>query len=132
MSVTKTEVLLALRRLRQAFERLEEGVRQAQDPLERDGVIQRFEFTFELLWKTLKRILEYYGVICAGPRPCIKESFRQGLLPDDEILLDMLDDRNQTSHIYDEELAETIFQRIREVYVPAIARILQHLEAKLQ
>jgi len=39
MSVTKTEVLLALRRLRQAFERLEEGVRQAQDPLERDGVI---------------------------------------------------------------------------------------------
>lgn len=43
------------------------------DELDRDGVIKRFEFTFELFWKTIKMLLEYEGFDCAGPRSCIKE-----------------------------------------------------------
>lgn len=127
---TKSDVLLALQRLRQAYERLAEGVAHTRDDLDRDGVVQRFEFTFELLWKTLKIWLEHMGVPCAGPRPCIKTAFRFGLVPDDEILLDMLEDRNRASHIYDEDMAQAIFEHISRVYVQVLEKVLNHLEAQ--
>ena len=127
----KIEVLLALERLRQADARLEEAIERARDDLHRDGVIQRFEFTVELLWKTLKRVLEYEGLSCTSPRACIKEAFRHGLIGDDEVLLDMLEDRNRCSHVYDEKAAEEIFTRIRSVYAGAIQRVLATLQHSL-
>ena len=99
-----------------------------QDELDRDGVIQRFEFTVELFWKTLKLLLAYQGIDCASPRRCIKEAFRAGLIGDDEILLDMLEDRNRSSYIYDESTAEEIFERIVKVYVPTLERILEGIK----
>jgi len=88
-----------------AEKRLKETIPQMQDDLDRDEVIQRFEFTLELLWKTLKLLLAYQGIECASPRKGIKEAFRAGLIGDDEILLDMLEDRNRSFHIYDESTA---------------------------
>ena len=129
--MTKTEVLLAVERLRQALARLEEAIERAQDDLDRDGVIQRFEFTVELLWKTLKRVLAYQGIPCSAPRTCIKKAFRFGLIEEDEILLDMLEDRNRSSHVYDEKTAEEIFTRIRAVYAPTIRRVLDNLARQL-
>ncbi len=76
----KTEVILATKKLRDASERLIEGVREAKNPLEIDGAIQRFELTFELLWKTLKIALEYYGIRCNNPRTCIKQAFKNSLI----------------------------------------------------
>lgn len=129
--MTKTEVLLAVERLEQALSRLEEAIGRARDDLDRDGVIQRFEFTVELLWKTLKRVLAYQGIVCNAPRVCIKEAFRCGMIEDDEILLDMLEDRNRSSHVYDEKTAEEIFTRIRSVYASAIERAVQTLKSQL-
>ncbi len=79
-----------------------------------DGVIQRFEFTFETFWKTIKIFLGYEGYRCAGPRSCLKEAARRGFLQDAEVALDMLEDRNISSHIYDEVMTEEIFNRIKE------------------
>jgi nucleotidyltransferase substrate binding protein (TIGR01987 family) len=59
-----------------ALKALEESVVEAESDLEIDGVIQRFEFTYELLWKLLKIYLEREGIIAKTPRECFKESFR--------------------------------------------------------
>lgn len=118
--MSSTEVAYALGKLKVAFMRLKEAAGQAVDELDRDGVIQRFEFTFELLWKTIKILLEYVGFYCTGPRSCIKEAARRGFLVEGEIMLDMLEDRNKTSNIYDEHTANEIFERITDCYVRVI------------
>ena len=127
----KVEVLLAIEKLNKAFLKLREGIESASTELEKDGVIQRLEFTFELLWKTLKIILEYKGIEVRSPRSAIKEAFKAGLIEDDEILLDMLEDRNLSSHIYSEEIAEQIFKRIEKAYVPAMEKLLAILKERL-
>lgn len=121
----KTEVLLVYQKLTKAFERLREAVEKAVDDLDRDGTIQRFEFTIELLWKFLKIYLEYNGVDCFSPRDCIKKAFKHGLIKDDEIILDMLEDRNLSSHVYSEDIAKDIFNRIKNAYIPALEAIIK-------
>lgn len=113
----KSEVLLKIEKFNQALQRLREATETAKSQLEKDGTIQRFEFTVELLWKTLKTILRYQGIDCFSPRDCIKKAFRYGIIEDDEILLDMLEDRNLSSHIYSSQMAEEIFERIKKVYI---------------
>ncbi len=127
----KTEVELAIKKLKKAFERLKSAVEIAKDDLDKDGVIQRFEFTAELLWKTLKIILEYNKVECHSPRDCTKKAFRYALINDDEIVLDMLDSTNKSSHIYDEKTSEEIFNRIKEVYVDHIEKMIKSLSDQL-
>ncbi len=123
------EVKYSLEKLKRAFKRLDEAVREASDELDRDGVIQRFEFTFEVFWKTIKILLEYEGYRCAGPRSCLKEAARRGFLQDAEVTLDMLEDRNRSSHIYDEAMAEEIFNRIKENHVELIRRNMKLFES---
>ena len=113
----KSDVMLKIQKFEKALERLREAVIQAKDELDKDGVIQRFEFTVEMLWKTLKAILEYQGIECYSPRNCVKEAFKANIIGDDEIILDMLEDRNLSSHIYDQKVSEEIFQRIKNVYL---------------
>lgn len=124
-------LVYALNKLETAFTRLEQAAGRVVDDLDRDGVIQRFEFTFELLWKTAKIFLEYEGFRCAGPRSCIKEGVRREILSEGEVLLDMLEDRNKTTHIYDEHTAEEIFERIKNRYVPVIASNIRKLGEQL-
>ncbi len=125
----KSEVLLKLEKFKKALNKLEDAVKIAKDDLDRDGVIQRFEFTFELFWKTLKAILDYHGIECYSPRDCIKKAFRYGILDDIDIFFDMLEDRNLTSHTYDEALSKEIFERIRNIYVKVFRNL--NLEEKI-
>ena len=127
----KSDVLLSITRFEKAFLRLKEAADRVEDDLDRDGVIQRFEFTVELLWKTLKNTLSYNGMECRSPRDCVKMAFKVGLLPDDEIVLDMIEDRNRSSHIYEDSVAEEIFQRIRDVYVGYLGEIPRALKGSL-
>lgn len=124
-------LVYALDKLETAFTKLQQAAGRVVDDLDRDGVIQRFEFTFELLWKTAKIFLEYEGFRCAGPRSCIKEGVRREILSEGEVLLDMLEDRNKTTHIYDEHTAEEIFERIKNRYVPVIASNIRQLGEQL-
>ena len=115
--MTKSEALLKIKNFEKALDRLKEGVKEAKNDLDKDGVIQRFEFTMETLWKALRAILLYQGIECYSPRSCIKEAFRANLISDDEIILDMLEDRNISSHVYDEERSNKIFERIKDIYL---------------
>lgn len=119
----KSDVLLKIETFEQALSRLQEAVEIAQDDLDKDGVLQRFEFCTELLWKSLKAILAYQGIECYSPRSCIKEAFKTKIIPDDEVVLDMIEDRNRSSHVYDEEESWKIFERIKKVYLPYLQKL---------
>lgn len=121
----------AVTKLENAYLRLSEGAKSAEDELDKDGVIQRFEFTFELLWKALKIFLEHQGIDANAPRDSLKEAFRIELFEDEEIFLDMLEDRNKTSHIYDKQTSEEIFNRIISQYLGAIEELLKKLKQKI-
>jgi nucleotidyltransferase substrate binding protein (TIGR01987 family) len=122
------EISYAVKKFKDSVQSLKEGIFQAQDELDKDGVIQRFEFTFELLWKTLKIFLEGEGIECLTPKECLKSAFRVGLIENEQIALDMLEDRNKTSHTYDKEESQKIFKKIEENYFPFIQGILNKLE----
>ena len=115
----KAELIYSFQKLKEAVKKLDDGIKQVKDQLDRDGVIQRFEFSFELLWKTLKLFLADEGIIANSPKEALKETFRFGLIKDDEVFLDMLEDRNQTSHIYSEDISKEIFGRIKKKYFRA-------------
>lgn len=84
--------------------------------LMRDGVIQRFEYTFELSWKMLKRYLEEYGlerVDFLTNRDLFRVGYEQGMLRDAEAWLDYLKKRNLTSHTYDAATAKAVYESAR-------------------
>lgn len=98
---------------------LESDIKALND-LEAMGLIQAFEMSFELAWKTLKDFLEYEGYDVKSPRGTIREAFKQGYLPSAETWLQCLEDRNATTHAYDEEMAEQVLEAIRDVYHPML------------
>jgi nucleotidyltransferase substrate binding protein (TIGR01987 family) len=67
-----------------------------------DIAVKRFEFTFEMAWKSCKRALDYDGFECKSPRECLREAFAQGILEEENTWLDMLEQRNLSAHVYDE------------------------------
>lgn len=85
-----------------------------------DGTIQRFEFTFELAWKLAKHVLDYQGIEAGNPRDVIKEAFAQNFFKDGNAWIAMLDDRNRTSHVYDEEQVLQIYNKIKKKYYPLL------------
>jgi nucleotidyltransferase substrate binding protein (TIGR01987 family) len=95
-----------------ALVRLEDVLSKPKDEYMRDSAIQRFEFSFELFWKTLKARLEVEGIRVVSPREAIREGFRTGLVPDDDAVFPMLEDRNLSSHTYNEEHAEALYARL--------------------
>lgn len=115
----KKEIEYSFKKLNEAINRLEEGCLSAKDDLEKDGVIKRFEFTFELFWKSLKIFLEDQGILCKSPKGCLIEAFRFGLLSNESVFLNMLEDRNLTSHVYDQLTSDKIFERIKAEYLKA-------------
>lgn len=114
------EIKLSVDNYNRALAKLREGINSAKTELNRDGVLQRFEFTFELFWKTMRLIIHYEGFECRSPRSCIKEAFKHGYIDDGEIYLDMLDDRNRTSHVYDEQTSLEIYERVEQQYMKAL------------
>lgn len=119
---------------RNALCRLQEGIAkfdQANDLL-RDGLIQRFEFTFELAWKTLKAIFDDEGLVgLNSPKIVLREAFAARLIEKDEVWLLMLSDRNTTAHIYNEELASEICGRIITEYVHELTKLEVQIKMRL-
>jgi nucleotidyltransferase substrate binding protein (TIGR01987 family) len=85
--------------------------------LEKQGVIQGFEFTFELVWNVMKDYLEEQGITgIIGSKNAFRFAFNNGLIEDGEVWMDMVKDRNIASHVYDNETAENLFNAIRNIY----------------
>ena len=102
--------------------------------LEQEGVIQRFEYTFELAWNLLKDRLEYDGVILAGysAREVIREAAAANMVSDRDTWLNMLTDRNDTSHRYDFEVFDDVLHNIRDNYLPALGELYQRMISEVQ
>ena len=104
----------AIERLRQISELPKIG------EIERDALIQRFEFTFEAVWKAAQfHLLQVEGLDVASPKAVIRACREVGLLDEQEAMqaLQMADDRNMTVHTYNEELAVQILERIMKYQV---------------
>ena len=95
-----------------SFDSRKDSMKPEERDLMRDGVIQRFEYTFELAWKTIKRYIEMYGLEKADTlnnRELFRVGFENGLIRDAARWFDYLTDRNQTSHIYNPDVAADVF-----------------------
>ena len=116
-----------------AFSQLRKAVDLAQQrplsELEEQGLIQAFEYTHELAWKTLKDFLESRGVSnLYGSKDTTREAFKQGLLGNGETWMDMIKSRNLTSHTYNEETAQAVVQAICTSYFPEFNQFLAAME----
>ncbi|MCK5243662.1 MAG: nucleotidyltransferase substrate binding protein [Desulfobacterales bacterium] len=100
--------------------------------LEQAGLVQMFEFSFELSWKVLKDLLFYEGYDVKSPRDVIRKSFEMEYINEDdsEVFLDALGKRNLLSHTYEEETAREAERLINEQYYPLLRRIYHTLEKK--
>ncbi|MBF0212682.1 MAG: nucleotidyltransferase substrate binding protein [Magnetococcales bacterium] len=100
--------------------------------LEKEGAIQRFEFAFELAWKTLKDYLEEQGIVIqeATPRRVIKEAFSVGILDDAQVWLEILQHRNLLSHTYDSKTFEEALTKVSERYFPAFDHLHEFFLAR--
>lgn len=103
--------------LAMALQRLDEVLKEdiAVHPSSVDATIQRFEFSIELFWKALKKKLFYdHGIDAQSPKAVLQKAYANRLISDENMWLDMLEDRNLTSHTYNQKLALEIYHHIQK------------------
>ena len=94
-------------------------------PLEKDGMIQRFEYTQELAWKVLKNYIEYQGgEELTGSRDTIRQAFALGIITNADPWFDMLESRKETSHVYDEDTENDLLDKITMTYLPIMQELI--------
>lgn len=100
-----------------------------EDEIIRDSLIQRFEFTYELTHKTLQEFMKYMGVTLEDnfPRTIFKKAYVNNLISEDKVWIRLLEERNATSHIDSESLANEVAGRIKGEYVEAIGELMVNL-----
>jgi nucleotidyltransferase substrate binding protein, HI0074 family len=112
------------------LKRLRYAVTEVVNPsdLEKEGTIQRFEFTHELAWKVMKDYLEYEGITgITGSRSATREAFNKGLITDGQTWMDMIESRNKTVHTYLEDVLEKEYQLIVTRYYPLFEKFHQKM-----
>ena len=118
--------------LERAYDQLSRGLSIAEpSDIEQQGIIQSFEFTFELSWKTVKDYLESQGVESKFPRDVIKQAFHYEIIGDGGLWLDMLSKRNLLAHTYDEKIADQAYSLIKEQYAPQIDLLIIWLQGQI-
>lgn len=96
------------------------------------GLIQCFEYTFELAWKTMKDYLELEGFTIKSPRQAIQTAFQSELVQAGHIWIDALEKRNLMAHTYDENAAQEAEGLIREKYYPVLKELLYELKKQVE
>ncbi|MGC8785257.1 MAG: nucleotidyltransferase substrate binding protein [Armatimonadota bacterium] len=137
MSYQDVRWIQRLAHFRRALAKLQEAVRLAQQrslsELEEQGLIQSFEYTHELAWKTLKDFLESRGVRnLYGSRDTTREAFKRGLLANGEVWMKMIESRNLTSHTYNESIARQVVDAVLHQYVAELVSLKERLEQVAQ
>jgi len=98
---------------------------EAKTDLEIDGAIKRFELCYELAWKLIKTVLADKGIICRNPRDCFKQAVINELIADEEVWLNMIEDRNELVHLYQFANSRKIFENIKSEYIKSFTFLLQ-------
>lgn len=117
----------ALERFRIVVAERDHWVEQGNGDIVLDVAAKRFEFTYEMAWKALKRVLDYLGIDARAPRPVFKEAYAQGLLAEETVWLDMIEMRNLSSHIYDEHEISRILAEL-DRFLAAFDALLKRLQ----
>lgn len=102
-----------------AIQSLVEGLALEIDELRIDGILQRFEFTFELAWKCMKDYLEMQGIVSniGSPREIIQLAFKHNIISNGEKWIEMMILRNSLSHMYDKSISRDIYEKIKNEYI---------------
>lgn len=104
--------------------------KRALNEFERDGLVQRFEFTHELSWKLMKAYAEYQGFDgIGGSRDATRKAFEMGLISDGQSWMDMIKSRNETSHNYDGSMADDVVDSIINRFYPLLADFYQKMNS---
>lgn len=123
-----------IEKLKSAVTRLEESLAEydvSPTSVVRDGVIQRFEFCTELAWKSTREYLLDQGYTeINSPKSVMRRAFSDGVISDQDQWISLLDDRNMTSHLYDDGAASQIFERIRGIYLDLFRTLRDRLDEK--
>jgi nucleotidyltransferase substrate binding protein (TIGR01987 family) len=95
------------------------------NPLEQEGLVQRFEYTWELAWKLLKDYLEYEGIVLnkITPAATIRASIEANLIQEGELWMSALDARNQMAHVYNQTRFNNITKDIKQKYIPLFEKL---------
>lgn len=101
-----------LESFKQSLERFREILGQEKTIANRDAAIKRFEFTAELAWKTIQKFLREQKITCRSPKECLEAAFQFGLVEDDPLWMEALEDRNKTVHTYDEKFVDEVYGRL--------------------
>lgn len=135
------EIMIIETKLKYKFEEYSKAVKRLKIALQLDineneiyldGIIKRFEFCYELSWKLMKEYIENEGIESVkSPRSAIRESFKMNLIEKDNGWLDMIGDRNRTSHTYNEETALDIYENIKKKYINSFEKLKMKLEKRL-
>lgn len=128
-------------RWKQRFENYEKALRllcealtdvEGLSELEKEGVVQRFEFTVELGWKTMKDYLEYNGMVLEpiAPKPVVKQAFAAKIITDGQLWIDMLDRRNLLSHTYDQKVFDQAVQEMAKRFLSGFNELYDFLKKR--
>lgn len=120
------ELKLIIKDFQKAVSRLKEILELEKTMINRDSAIKRFEFCFELAWKSIKKYSAQEGVECRSPKSCFRTAFQLKLIEYDEQWMMMVDDRNAASHAYKEEAANDIYS-----HLPGYLKLFEKLLEKL-
>ena len=116
-----------LKSFEKALLQLGDALEESESPIVRDACLQRFEFCYELLWKTLKVFLEdIHGVRAVSPRQVFKEAFALSIIGEEVTFVEMIESRNTLSHTYNEEQAAKIYVKCAD-YLKAMKNVLAQL-----
>lgn len=122
--------------LSSALKRLEEAIaeyRQTGSKAVRDGALQRFEFCAELAWKAVHDYLEGQGYLDVhSPKAIMRKAYVENLITDEQGWIHLLNARNQTSHLYDDEMADSVYQAVETIYLPLLNDLSQQLNAAME
>lgn len=100
--------------LHSANKRLKEAIKSKPTRMNKDATIQRFEFTFELSWKTIQSYIKDQGIDCKSPKSCFREAARLELIKNIKNWFKFLDNRNFIAHIYNEKLAGRVYKAAKK------------------
>lgn len=116
-----------------ALNRLKEALLEEPTDIVVDGTLQRYKFTFELAWKTIKDYLEYNGYSdnIASPRAIIQLAYQAKVINNGDTWINMMLDRNALSHLYDEEKSREIYENVKNIYLNELNELKEFLERNI-
>lgn len=131
MSVVLDELIKATESLKISHQLLNQSLKKDPKNTElhkalRDSCIQRFEYCVELAWKTSMKVL---GLDTKAPNPAVREMAQNKLIEDPELWLNFVIARNKTSHAYEEEMAQLVYQEVERI-LPELSQLILQLKER--